>query len=386
VNWSGLKRLLGAMLLEPACLPGSCEIGQKKLFNINFQKEEKLVTTKTDTLNLLISTYIEPDYIDKIRQVDPRLNVIYEQSLLPKPRYEGDHLGYPLIRTPEDEERWLDLLASADIMLDFDKTHRNDMPELARRVRWIQSTSTGIGQFIHDLEYDKRMPETVFTVAGVHGRPLAEFTVMAVLMHYKLVGLMIKQKKEKCFDRFAGTDVEGRTMGILGLGRNGTAVAEMAKAIGMRILGMNLSSKPEVVDQYFKREELDKMLTQTEVLVVALPGTPLTKHMIGARELAWLKKGAYLVNISRGSVVDETAMIAALQSGQLSGAALDVFQQEPLPKESPFWDMPNVLISPHAASISDRENGRIIDLFCDNLRRYLDDKPLHNVLNTELLY
>ena len=92
------------------------------------------------------------------------------------------------------------------------------------------------------------------------------------------------------------------------------------------------------------------------------------------------------MNISRGSVVDETAMIAALQSGQLSGAALDVFQQEPLPKESPFWDMPNVLISPHAASISDRENGRIIDLFCDNLRRYLDDKPLHNVLNTELLY
>jgi glyoxylate/hydroxypyruvate reductase A len=108
--------------------------------------------------------------------------------------------------------------------------------------------------------------------------------------------------------------------------------------------------------------------------------------MIGAHELALLKKGAYLVNISRGSIVDEAAMIAALKSGQLSGAALDVFQQEPLPKDSPFWEMPNVLICPHAASISDRENGRIIDLFCDNLRRYLDGKSLRNVLNTELQY
>ena len=342
--------------------------------------------TITQTLNLLVSTYMEPEHIERIRQVDQRLNVIYEEDLLPKPRYEGDHLGYPLTRTPEDEKRWLDLLANADIMLDFDKTHRNDMPELATRVRWIQSTSTGIGQFVHDQEYDKRMPGTVFTVSGVHGRPLAEFTIMAVLMHYKLVDVMIHQKQEKRFDRFAGTDAEGRTMGIVGLGRVGTAVAQMGKAIGMRVLGMNLGSKPEVVDQYFKREELDEMLKQTEVLVIAVPGTPLTRHMIGTHELALLQKGAYLVNTSRGSVVDEAAMIAALQSGQLSGAALDVFQQEPLPKESPIWDLPNVLISPHAASISDRENGRITDLFCDNLRRYLDGQPLRNVLNAELLY
>ena len=340
----------------------------------------------TEKLNLLISTYMEPEHIERIRQVDQRLNVIYEEALLPKPRYEGDHLGHPLTRTTEDEKRWLELLATADIMLDFDKTHRKDMPELAGRVRWIQSTSTGIGQFIHDLEYDKRMPQTVFTVAGVHGRPLAEFTIMAVLMHYKRVDLMIHQKQEKVFDRFAGTDAAGRTLGIVGLGRVGTAVAQMGKAIGMRVLGMNLGPKPEEVDRYFKREELDEMLKQTEVLVIAVPGTLLTHHMIGVHELALLQKGAYLVNTSRGSVVDEAAMIAALQSGQLSGAALDVFQQEPLPKESPIWDLPNVLISPHAASISDRENGRITDLFCDNLRRYLDGQPLRNVLNAEKLY
>ena len=344
------------------------------------------MTTKGEKLNLLVASYIEPEYIDKVRKVDERLNVIYEPSLIPAPRFVGDHTGHPLTRTPEQDKRWLDLLATADIMLDFDKTHKKDLPELARRVKWIQSTSTGIGQFVHDSEYDKRMPNTVFTIAGVHGRPLAEFTIMAILMHYKLADLMAKQKQERCFDRFAGTDAEGRTMAILGLGRNGTAVAEMAHGIGMRVLGMDLISKPEVVDRFYKREELDEMLTEAEVLVVTMPGTSLTKNMIGARELALMKKGSYLVNVARGSIIDEEAMIEALRSGQLSGAALDVFQQEPLPTDSPFWDMPNVLMCPHAASISDRENSRIIDVFCDNLRRYLDDKPLRNVLNTELQY
>jgi phosphoglycerate dehydrogenase-like enzyme len=209
---------------------------------------------------------------------------------------------------------------------------------------------------------------------------------MALLMHYKLADKMIQQKLDRCFDRFAGTDAEGRTMAILGLGRNGTAVAEMARAIGMRVLGMDLIENPEVVDRFYKREELHAMLAEAEVLVVAMPGTPLTKNMIGAEELALLKEGAYLVNIARGSIVDEAAMIAALKSGQLSGAALDVFTQEPLPKDNPLWELPNVLMCPHAASISDRENARIIDVFCDNLRRYLDGKPLRNVLNTKLMY
>jgi phosphoglycerate dehydrogenase-like enzyme len=271
-------------------------------------------------------------------------------------------------------------------MLDFDKTHKKDMPELTPRVRWIQSTSTGIGQFVHDNEYDKRLPNTIFTVAGVHGQPLAEFCVMALLMHYKRADLMASQKQEKCFDRFAGTDAARRTMAILGLGRNGSAVAKMARGIGMRVIGSDLIPNPDVVDQFYKPGDLNELLAQAEVLVIAMPGTPLTKNMIGVYELALLPKGAYLINISRGSIVDETAMIAALRSGQLSGAALDVFQEEPLPKESPFWDLPNVLMCPHAASISDRENERICEVFCENLRRFLDGKPLRNVLNPELQY
>ena len=154
----------------------------------------------------------------------------------------------------------------------------------------------------------------------------------------------------------------------------------------MRVLVMDLLASPDVVDRFYKLEELDEMLAQAEVLVIATLGTPLTRNMIGAPELALLKKGAYLINLSRGSIVDEGAMIAALRSGQLGGAALDVYTQEPLPKDSPLWDLSNVLISPHAASISDRENRRITKVFCDNLHRNMDGKLLCNVLNTKLLY
>jgi phosphoglycerate dehydrogenase-like enzyme len=120
--------------------------------------------------------------------------------------------------------------------------------------------------------------------------------------------------------------------------------------------------------------------------VLAVPHTPLTEGMFAAAQFAQMKPGAYLVNIARGAVVVEADLIAALRAGQLGGAALDVFATEPLPPSSPLWDMANVIVSPHSASTSDRENARLTELFCDNLRRYLAGEPLRNVLNPELYY
>ena len=128
------------------------------------------------------------------------------------------------------------------------------------------------------------------------------------------------------------------------------------------------------------------MLGEADVVVVIVPHTPDTEQLIDGAALAAMRPGAFFINIARGMVVDEPALIAALQSGHLGGAALDVFAEEPLPPTSPLWDMPNVLVSPHSASTSDRENERITDLFCANLRRYLDGQPLENVLDTTRLY
>lgn len=334
---------------------------------------------------VLIASYLEPEHIERIRQVDSRLEVIYEPELLAAPRYPADHYGVP-IRSPEQEARWRQLLGQADILFDFDFSHREDLPELAPRVRWIQATSAGIGQSIRRMGYDRRMPGTIFTTAsGVHARPLAEFVVMAILMHLKGARRMLLDQQRQHWERYAGADLEGRTMAIVGLGRIGAQVAQTCRLLGMRVIGT--SRHPgQCVDQFYELSQLHEMLPMSEVLVLAVPHTPATENMIGAAELALLPRGAYLINIARGAVIDEVALIAALRSGRLSGAALDVFDQEPLPPTSPLWDMPNVLVSPHSASTSGRENERITDLFCDNLQRFLNGEPLCNVLDVERMY
>lgn len=345
-----------------------------------------------DRYTVLIASYLEPEYVERIRAVDPRLDVIYEPTLLRAPRYAADHTGAPGTRSPADEARWQALLAQADILLDFDPTHRADLPELAPKVRWIQASSAGIGQFVQNSRYDQRMPETVFTTAsGVHAVPLAEFCLMSMLMFNKGLLRMINDQREKHWERYAGTDLQGRTLAIVGVGRVGQEVARLGQAFGMRVIGTKRSIAgvdPATLslDQLYSTHELHTMLAQAEYLVLITPHTPDTEQMIGAAELAALPKGAMLINIGRGATVDEPALIAALQSGQLGGAALDVFAEEPLPPTSPLWDMPNVLVSPHSGSTSDRENERLTELFCDNLRRYLAGEPLQNVLNTETLY
>jgi phosphoglycerate dehydrogenase-like enzyme len=343
---------------------------------------------KDTKLVVLITSYLEPEHVDRIRQVHQSLEVIYEPNLMRPPRYAADHNGDPTFqRTPEQEQRWRGLLAQADILFDIDPTHRPDLPDLAPNARWIQATSAGIGQLVKDMGYDTRMPNTIFTTAsGVHRRPLAEFAVMAMLMHYKGALRMLTAQRHRHWERYAGTDLEGRTVAIVGLGRVGSEIARLCRALGMVVIGTDFTPAPDTVDRYYEPDQLSAMLPRADVLVLIVPHTPQTEKMIGTRELALLPRGAYFINIARGAVVDEPALIEALRSGHLAGAALDVFADEPLPPHSPLWEMSSVLVSPHSASTSDRENRRITDLFCDNLRRYLAGEDLRNVLNPQRMY
>ncbi|MEP7357543.1 MAG: oligopeptide/dipeptide ABC transporter ATP-binding protein, partial [Anaerolineales bacterium] len=211
----------------------------------------------------------------------------------------------------------------------------------------------------------------------------AEFCMMAMLMHYKQALPMLRNQQRRRWERFAGTDLEGRTLAIVGLGHIGNQVAQMACGLGMTVIGTNAAEPEPCVERLFPPERLLEMLPLADVLVLATPHTPQTEKMIGKPELDLLKPGAYLINIARGAVVDEPALIEALRDGRLGGAALDVFEQEPLPETSPLWDMENVLVNPHSASTSDRENERLTDLFCDNLQRFVNGQPLRNVLQPD---
>ena len=349
------------------------------------------MTTDRPSYNVLIASYLEPELVERIRSVDERLTVMYEPGLLRPPRYAADHKGRDVRRSPEEEDLWLDLLGKTDILFDLDQTHRQDLPEVAPNVRWIQFTSAGIGQFVKQMGYDERMPDTVFTTArGVHAKPLAEFCLLTMLVFNKGMFRMLAEKERKHWERYAGTDLGGRTLAVVGLGAVGREVARVGQALGMTVLGIkrNTSEDPAAlnVDELYPPTDLHAVLRRAEYLVLITPHTPDTTQMIGATELALLPKGAILINIGRGAIVDEPALIEALRSGHLRGAGLDVFAKEPLPQDSPLWEMPNVIVSPHSGSTSDRENGRLTDLFCENLRRFLDGEALINVLDVKRLY
>ncbi len=344
------------------------------------------------TQRILIASYLEPELVERVKAVDERLQVLYEPELLRPPRYAADHKGRDVERSPEQEERWRELLGQADILFDFDLTHREDLPDLAPNVRWIQATSSGIGQFVKRMGYDRRMPKTVITTAsGVHAQPLAEFCLMGMLLFNKGVLRMVRDQRRKHWERYAGTDLKDRTLGVVGVGRVGREVARVAREMGMNVLGIKrdvkgLDPTSLHLDELHRLDTLESVLKRSEYLVLSTPHTPETEQLIGAGELALLPKGAVLINIGRGALVDEPALVEALRSGHLGGACLDVFEEEPLPASSPLWEMPNVLVSPHSGSTSDRENRRWTDLFCENLKRFLRGDSLLNILDTDRLY
>ncbi len=240
--------------------------------------------------------------------------------------------------------------------------------------------------------YHERWKDTIFTTAsGVHAEPLAEFCAMAMLGFSRGLFRMHDLQSRKHWERFAGTDLVGRTLVIFGHGAIGREVGRLALALGMHVIGVKriATDDPPALhnaSELHPASEFRSLLPRAEYLVLAAPHTRETERVLEQKEFKLLPRGAFLINIGRGALVDETAMIHALRDGDLGGAALDVFATEPLPEDSPLWTTPNVLVSPHSASTSDRENGRLTELFCDNLRRFLAGEPMRNVLDIDRLY
>ena len=246
-------------------------------------------------VRIVIASYLEPHHVDRIRAVNPRLEVVYEPHLLPRPRYAADHVGQRLERPEEDERRWVSLLAEAEVLFDFDRTHLEDLPERAPSLSWIQATSAGIGQLVARHRYVERMPETVFTTAsGVHAIPLAEYTLMSILMFRRQVPEMLADQRDRRWQRFASTDLTGRSLAVVGTGSIGQAVARLASALGMRTIGVKrtvagVEPASLHLEALYKSDELHAALRDAEHLVLSAPHTPETEGLIGAAELALLR-------------------------------------------------------------------------------------------------
>jgi phosphoglycerate dehydrogenase-like enzyme len=227
------------------------------------------------------------------------------------------------------------------------------------------------------------------SAAGVHAVPLAEFAMLGILAFRRgLPGLLADARERRWRAHEPVAELEGATLLVIGAGSIGRRVAALATAFGMRVVGVRRRAGEAVAgfDEMHGAEALGALLPGAHAVVVTLPMTRGTAGMLGREQVAAMRRGAIFVNVGRGGVVDEPALVEALRSGRLAGAALDVFAQEPLPSESPLWDLPNVILSPHTAAMSARENERIVDLFCDNLARYLDGRPLRSRIDVEHFY
>lgn len=338
------------------------------------------------TLKILIASYLEPEHIERIRLEAPEVEVVYRPDLIGAPRFQADHTA-PVERSPAQEADWQALLAQADILFDFDHSHHEDLPMLAPRLKWIQATSAGIGQFVKRCGYDAT-GWLLTTASGVHARPLAEFCLMAMLMFVKNYPLMQEQKRARHWQRFNNTELRGKTVGIIGLGRIGRDLAQVCHFFGMRVLACRRreTDPPSSVDKLYPPQKLDELLPQADFLVLCTPHTPATDGLLNAERIRRLKPGAVLINIARGAIVDQAELTRALQDGRLAGAALDVTDPEPLPAEDPLWTLPNVIISHHSASTADTENGKLTALFIRNLRHYLRGETLENLLDIDRMY
>lgn len=267
-----------------------------------------------------------------------------------------------------------------------------ELPMIARALQvcpdlpWLHQRYAGVQPALLDL-LDGH-PTLLTSGSGAYGRPLAEFVVGATVAFYQQFWTLRDDKERaEWAANYVVDEVAGHAVGIIGLGDLGGCIARLFRPFGVHLRALRRGGTPsDLVDTVYATPDLDSFLMGLDVLVIAAPLTPETQGLIGAAQLARLPRGAFLVNVGRGPIVDEQALLDALQSGHLGGAALDVFWQEPLPPTSPFWRLPNVQISPHCADRTPAAFSRCVDVFLDNLTRFQRGEPLNNVVDRSAGY
>jgi phosphoglycerate dehydrogenase-like enzyme len=318
-------------------------------------------------MKIVMSVYSDPAWTLPVGEVE-RL-----QRLFP-------HLS--VVDAPTRDARLRELPA-ADVA--FLSRLKPDEFALAAALRWIQSPAAGVaGLLFPEL---KASPVVLTNARGIHGDAMAEHVIAVVIVLFRQIHLAIRRQHSHSWvteKASAFRMVRGRRMGVIGLGSIGTAVARRANAMGMDVVAVrrNVSvPRPPFVSAVYPVSALDTLLSESDAVVVTAPLTAETRGLIGAKQLDRMKRDAVLVNVARGKLVREDDLADALARGTLAGAALDVFEHEPLDSASPLWDLPNVLITPHTSAFRDDYWALAVDLFAENLRRFERGDPLVNVVD-----
>lgn len=329
-----------------------------------------------ESVNVLVASSIGDGCLRQIAAVSPRVKLV-DAADLARAERRGDFSGKGQLDV---------LLADAEVI--FGIVLPRDVTARAPKLKWVQMMTAGVDRFL-DSEF-RESSVIMTTVSGIHGTQISEFILGLMLMFAKEAPLCFYLKQKKQWARLIPAVLRSKTLGIVGLGSIGGEVARLAKAFGMRVLATRRTAKQSGrarnVDMLLPRQQLTQLLSDSDFVVLTLPFTTESDKLIGERELRAMKSTAYLINISRGGIVDEEALIHALEEKWIAGAGLDVFATEPLPADSKLWELPNVIFSPHIAGAREDYAVHATGLFCENLSRYLDGKKMLNVLDRKKGY
>ena len=309
-----------------------------------------------------IATALSPERLDRVRAVSPRLQVTYRPYIVQEAPV-GMQAG----------------LEDVEVLLTY---HAGFAMAATPRLRWVQLAGDGVDYL---LGTPIMASDVMLTNARLFAGPIAEYTIAVMVMLTRMLPKALREfQAERRWPRdhwseYAGTELAGRILAILGFGSIGRQLARVAQAMDMRVIGTRRSvGEPTLEDgvEVYPPDALQEVMARGDFVVVCLPLTPETAGAVGQAELRAMKPSAYLVAVGRGRVIDEAALLRCLREGWIAGAALDVFAQRPLPPDSPLFDLPNVILTPHMSGISANYYERMVTLFCDNLDRYLAGRPL----------
>lgn len=336
-----------------------------------------------ETINVVATLSFTAAQLDKLSSVSPRLKVtqITTRNASDLAAVLPDvHVIYTLYALPQPGE--------------------------APQLKWVQLHSAGVDHVLdHPLFLNEEVAFT--TTSGIHAVPMAEYALAQILAFAHRLPAMFEDKAVKHWTkdrwaRYVPAELRGTTIGIVGYGSIGREIARLAAAFGMHVLALKRDVRQldedgftlpgvgdpsgEIPDRIYPAGALHSFLDECDYVVLTVPLTSETRNLINAEALAHMKPEAVLINIARGEIVDEAALVEALRDGKIKGAALDVFAEEPLPEDSPFWELPNMIVSPHVSGFTPYYDERATDLFAENLRRFIAGEPLLNQVNRVRAY
>lgn len=349
-------------------------------------------------LRVLVTFPLEAELVEQIEAVEPRIEVRALGQEARQRLYRSSQTRYPSeLEAKVAQQELAEALGWAHVLFGFwgpglaelyptPQALRADAPNL----RWLQLTSAGVDRAARSGLVGPDSNIMVTSASGLHATPIGEYVLTQMLMFCKGMHQSLRAQERREWQRFMGRELFGKTVGVVGMGHIGGEVARLSKAFGCRVLATRRSTTVrtagEGVDELLPASDLPYLLSESDFVVLCVPLTNETRHLVGEAELQAMKSTAVLINIARGTVVDEPALVRALKEGWIAGAGLDVFEQEPLPPESELWALENVILTPHISGGTEIYNQRATGIFAENLRRYLAGEPLMNLADAERGY